>query len=190
MLVLNFHSLGTKCSVRFAAMKVFVYHHQSPPPGLAVLFWRPSQKILMAQLSAKGLFIPHSWNTAFKAYKCTFYCLIHEYRARSAVLEGLPVGTVVEEFQGMLMFSFCIMWWGFSWWQKQCPGGAEFGDPLALPECLRRGDCAQALLAAGYSLCLAALRGKTVWETEFPVLERGIKHVLLLLFTPTPVSPS
>lgn len=162
----------------------------SPRPGSA--FWRPSQKILMAQLSAKGLFIPHFWNTAFKAYKCTFHCLIHERRARSAVLEGLPVGTVVEEFQEKtLMFSFCIMWWGFSWWQKQCPRAAEFGDLLALPECLCRGDSAQALLAAGYSLCLAALRDTTVWETEFPGLERGIQQEhLLLLFTPTPVSPS
>lgn len=61
---------------------------------------------------------------------------------------------------------------------------------LALPECLCRGDTALALLAAGYSLCLAALKEKTVWETEFPVLERAIKHVLMLLFTPIPVSLS
>lgn len=50
----------TKCSVRLAAVKMFVCHHHSTPLGLTVLFWRPSQKVHMSQLYAKkkwGLYL-------------------------------------------------------------------------------------------------------------------------------------
>lgn len=108
--MLCFYKLGTKCSVRLATLKVFVYHHHSPPPGLAAVFWRPSQKILMSQLYAKekGFLYLILGTQHLKSTNIHFTIWYTNLKADSG-----------RRIQGMLVFSFCKMGQSFACWQQE-----------------------------------------------------------------------
>lgn len=147
--VLCFHRLGTKCSLVFAAVKMFVYHHQSAPPGLATLFWRPSQKIpnTSALFWRKGLFIPDSWKVVFWEHKCTFHYLLHKYRHRIVAQEDHSKGKkslwgCSHLFMGFFFQTMAeLMLVGRS---KQCPRDAELAGSQTQPESLYRSYSALA----------------------------------------------
>lgn len=173
---------------------MFVYHHQSPPPGLAVLFGGIPRRFLISQLYSKEKgFLYLALEMCF--FKSTHVHFIIWYT--NVDTEQLLRG--INQKGRRICGDAHIYLWGFFFQtvaelmlvgrSKQCPRETELAGSQAQPECLYRSYSALALEFFSLPASSPPPKMKTRVENNLLVQKWGIKQspfpclCPLLLFT-------